>query len=103
MSRSKANRTPPVDSGYRFNLFKLPRYLKEELFILLGTASSESVLPALLKKLERLGCSMQAVGLVLPTGYSFNLDGTGMFLALSVAFLSNSSGVYPTVAQQGRC
>jgi aerobic C4-dicarboxylate transport protein len=83
-----------------FSLFKLLRYLKEELLILLGTASSESVLPALLKKLERLGCSKQTVGLVLPTGYSFNLDGTGMFLALSVAFLANSSGVYLTVAQQ---
>ncbi|MEH2474095.1 aerobic C4-dicarboxylate transport protein [Nitrobacteraceae bacterium AZCC 2161] len=82
------------------SLWQLLRYLKEELLILLGTASSESVLPGLLRKLEKLGCSKQIVGLVLPTGYSFNLDGTGMFLGLSVMFLANSAGVHLTVAEQ---
>jgi aerobic C4-dicarboxylate transport protein len=90
----------PVSWLAGFSLWRLLRYLKEELLILLGTASSESVLPGLLRKLEKLGCSKQIVGLVLPTGYSFNLDGTGMFMGLSIMFLANSAGVDLTVGEQ---
>jgi aerobic C4-dicarboxylate transport protein len=82
------------------NPARLLRYLKEEIFILLDTAPSESVLPRMLIKLEQLGCSKQTVGLVLPTGYSFNLDGTGMFMSISVIFLANSAGVHLAIAEQ---
>lgn len=68
-------------------------YIKDEIFIVLGTASSESALPRLLQKLERFGCSKQSVGLVLPTGYAFNLDGTSLYMSLSVLFIANAYGV----------
>lgn len=76
-----------------FNLWRFLRYIKDEIFIVLGTASSESALPRLLIKLERLGCSEQTVGLVLPTGYAFNLDGTSIFMAMGVMFISHAYGV----------
>ena len=68
----------------KFNIFKLLRYLKDELLLVLGTSSSEPALPGLMKKLEDAGCSNQVVGLVVPTGYSFNLDGTPFFLQSAV-------------------
>lgn len=66
----------------------LIRYLKEELLIVLGTSSSESVLPQLMKKLEHLGASKPIVGLVVPSGYSFNLDGTSIYLTLAAIFVA---------------
>lgn len=76
-----------------FSLWRFLRYIKDEVFIVLGTASSESALPRLLIKLERLGCAEQTVGLVLPTGYAFNLDGTSIFMAMGVMFISHAYGV----------
>lgn len=76
-----------------FSLWRFLRYIKEEIFIVLGTASSESALPRLLIKLERLGCAKQTVGLVLPTGYAFNLDGTAIFMSMGVMFISHAYGV----------
>jgi aerobic C4-dicarboxylate transport protein len=78
---------------YGFNILRFLRYIKDEIFIVLGTSSSESVLPRLLDKLERFGCSKQTVGLVLPTGYAFNLDGTGIYISLGVVFIANAYGV----------
>jgi aerobic C4-dicarboxylate transport protein len=78
---------------FRINLFHLLRYIRDEILILLGTASSESVLPRLLEKLPAYGASRQTVGLVLPTGYAFNLDGTSLFMSLCVVFLANAYDV----------
>jgi aerobic C4-dicarboxylate transport protein len=83
-----------------FSLWRFLRYIKEEIFIVLGTASSESALPRLLIKLERLGCAKQTVGLVLPTGYAFNLDGTSIFMAMGVMFISHAYGVPLGLDQQ---
>jgi aerobic C4-dicarboxylate transport protein len=76
-----------------FSLGRFLKYIKDEIFIVLGTASSESALPRLLIKLERLGCGKQTVGLVLPTGYAFNLDGTSIFMAMGVMFIAHAYGV----------
>ena len=73
---------------YKLNIFKFLRYIKEEIIIVLGTSSSETALPNLMKKLEDLGCKKSVVGLVVPTGYSFNLDGTSIYLSMSVIFLA---------------
>jgi aerobic C4-dicarboxylate transport protein len=83
-----------------FSLWRFLRYIKEEIFIVLGTASSESALPRLLIKLERLGCAKQTVGLVLPTGYAFNLDGTSIFMAMGVMFIAHAYGVPLHLDQQ---
>jgi aerobic C4-dicarboxylate transport protein len=84
----------------RINVFRFMRYLKEELILTLGTASSEPALPRLLVKLEDLGCSKQTVGLVLPTGYAFNLDGTSLYMSLGILFLANAFGVPLSIDQQ---
>lgn len=84
----------------RINIFRFIRYLKEELILTLGTASSEPALPRLLVKLEDLGCSKQTVGLVLPTGYAFNLDGTSLYMSLGILFLANAYGVPLSIDQQ---
>ena len=76
-----------------FSLWRFLRYIKDEILIVLGTASSESALPRLLQKLERFGCSKQSVGLVLPTGYAFNLDGTSIYMSMCVLFIANAYGV----------
>lgn len=76
-----------------FSLWRFLKYIKDEIFIVLGTASSESALPRLLIKLERLGCGKQTVGLVLPTGYAFNLDGTSIFMSMGVMFIAHAYGV----------
>jgi aerobic C4-dicarboxylate transport protein len=76
-----------------FNIFRFLRYLKDEIVLTLGTASSEPALPRLLVKLEDLGVSKQTVGLVLPTGYTFNLDGTSLYTPMCVVFLANAYGV----------
>lgn len=73
---------------YKINIFHFLRYIREELLIVLGTSSSESALPNLMEKLERMGCSKSVVGLVVPTGYSFNLDGTTIYLSMAILFLA---------------
>jgi aerobic C4-dicarboxylate transport protein len=73
---------------YRVSIFKFLNYIKEELLIVLGTSSSEAALPALMVKLEAMGCSKPVVGLVVPAGYSFNLDGTTIYLSMAVLFLA---------------
>ncbi|PRD46769.1 C4-dicarboxylate transporter DctA [Sphingobacterium haloxyli] len=77
---------------YKINMWRLLGYIKEELLIVLGTSSSESVLPAIMEKLERAGCSKPLVRLVIPTGYSFNLDGTAIYLTMAAIFLSQAIG-----------
>jgi aerobic C4-dicarboxylate transport protein len=83
-----------------FNIFKFIVYIKDELLIVLGTSSSESALPQLMEKLERLGCSKSVVGLVVPTGYSFNLDGTNIYMTLATLFISQALGVDLSFSQQ---
>ena len=83
-----------------FSIFKYLAYIKDELLIVLGTSSSESALPQLMEKLERLGCSKSVVGLVVPTGYSFNLDGTNIYMTLATLFISQALGVELSFGQQ---
>jgi aerobic C4-dicarboxylate transport protein len=83
-----------------FNIFKFISYIKEELLIVLGTSSSESVLPRMIAKLENLGCEKSVVGLVIPTGYSFNLDGTCIYLTMAALFLAQATGTDLSLAQQ---
>ncbi len=85
---------------FRINLFHLLHFIRDEIIIMLGTASSESVLPRLLEKLPAYGASKQTVGLVLPTGYAFNLDGTSLFMSMGVIFLSNAYDVPLSWEQQ---
>jgi aerobic C4-dicarboxylate transport protein len=73
---------------FGFSLLKLLHYIKDEILIVLGTSSSESVLPKMIEKMQEYGCSKQVAGLVIPTGYSFNLDGTAIYLSMSVIFLA---------------
>jgi aerobic C4-dicarboxylate transport protein len=77
--------------GERITVFL--NYIKEELLIVLGTSSSEAALPSLMKKLERMGCSKSVVGLVVPAGYSFNLDGTSIYLSMATLFLAQVYGI----------
>jgi len=79
---------------FKISIFKLLQYIKEELLIVLGTSSSEAALPSIMIKLEKMGCSKPVVGLVIPTGYSFNLDGTSIYLSLSVIFLAQLYDVH---------
>jgi len=83
-----------------FNIFKFIKYIKEELLIVLGTSSSESVLPRMIAKLENLGCKQSVVGLVVPTGYSFNLDGTCIYLTMAAIFLAQATNTELTLWQQ---
>jgi aerobic C4-dicarboxylate transport protein len=83
-----------------FSIFKFMKYIKEELLIVLGTSSSESALPALMRKLERLGCSKPVVGLVVPTGYSFNLDGTNIYMTMAALFVAQATNTELTLMQQ---
>lgn len=85
---------------YGFSLFKLLRYIRAEIFIALGASSSEPVLPNLMQKLEAAGCDKSVVGLIVPAGYSFNLDGTTIYLSMSVIFLAQVFSVPLSVAQQ---
>jgi len=73
---------------YGFSLIKLLKYLKEEIFIVIGASSSEAVLPSVMEKLEQAGCEKSVVGLIIPTGYSFNLDGTSIYLSMAIIFLA---------------
>jgi aerobic C4-dicarboxylate transport protein len=83
-----------------FSIFKFIKYIKEELLIVLGTSSSESVLPRMIAKLENLGCKESVVGLVIPTGYSFNLDGTCIYLTMAAVFLAQATNTELTIWQQ---
>ena len=83
-----------------FSIFKFIRYIKEELLIVLGTSSSESVLPRMIAKMENLGCEKSVVGLVIPTGYSFNLDGTCIYLTMAAIFLAQATGTNLTIWQE---
>ncbi|UDB46633.1 C4-dicarboxylate transporter DctP [Bacillus safensis] len=85
---------------YGFSLFSYLRFIKDEILIVLGTSSSESVLPRMMDKMERYGCSKSVVGLVIPTGYSFNLDGTSIYLSMAVVFLAQVFGVDLSIGQQ---
>jgi aerobic C4-dicarboxylate transport protein len=77
-----------------FNIFKYLGYIKDELLIVLGTSSSESALPNLMRKMEAMGCSKPVVGLVVPTGYSFNLDGTNIYMSLATIFIAQALGFH---------
>jgi aerobic C4-dicarboxylate transport protein len=83
-----------------FSIFKFIRYIKEELLIVLGTSSSETVLPRMIAKMENLGCEKSVVGLVIPTGYSFNLDGTCIYLTMAAIFLAQATGTELTIWQE---
>ncbi|RJF94283.1 dicarboxylate/amino acid:cation symporter [Sphingomonas cavernae] len=83
-----------------FSIFKLIAYLKAELLLVLGTSSSESALPSLIEKMERAGCPKSIVGLVVPTGYSFNLDGTNIYMTLAALFIAQACDVELTIGQQ---
>ncbi len=84
---------------YRVSLLRFLRYIRQELLVVLGTSSSEAALPSLMEKLERMGCSKPVVGLVVPTGYSFNLDGTTIYLSMCMIFLSQVYNVHLNWAQ----
>ena len=83
-----------------FRLWDLLAYLKDELWLVLGTSSSESALPSLMRKLEQAGCSRSVVGLVVPTGYSFNLDGTNIYMTLAALFIAQATGVELSLGEQ---
>lgn len=83
-----------------FNVLRFIRYIREEIFLVLGTSSSESALPLLMTKLERLGCPRAVVGLVVPTGYSFNLDGTSIYLSLATLFIAQALDVPLPLGQE---
>ncbi len=83
-----------------FSILKFISYIKAELLIVLGASSSEAALPQLMEKLERLGCSKSVVGLVVPTGYSFNLDGTNIYMTLATLFIAQALGVDPSLWEQ---
>ena len=83
-----------------FNILRFLVYIKEELLIVLGTSSSEAALPQLMAKMERVGCSKSVVGLVVPTGYSFNLDGTNIYMTLAVLFIAQALNIDLTFTQE---
>jgi len=90
----------PVTRYYGFSIWKFVRYLEDEIVIVLGTGSSEAVLPRMLEKMQQFGCSKTVVGLVLPTGYSFNLAGSSMYLAMCVLFIAEAYHVDLSLTQQ---
>jgi aerobic C4-dicarboxylate transport protein len=83
-----------------FSIFRFLSYIKEELLIVLGTSSSESALPAMMRKLEKLGCPKSVVGLVVPTGYSFNLDGTNIYMTMAALFVAQATNTELTLMQE---
>ena len=84
---------------YKVSILSFLKYIKEELLIVLGTSSSEAALPSLMNKLEKMGCSKSVVGLVVPTGYSFNLDGTSIYLSMAVIFIAQLYKVDLSIAE----
>lgn len=89
-----------IAKAFGFNIFKFISYIKEEILLVLGTSSSESALPRMMSKLEKYGASKSVVGLVIPTGYSFNLDGTSIYLSMAALFVAQVSGVDLSIWQQ---
>src|SRR5437763_10927861 len=83
-----------------FSILRFLAYIKDELLIVLGTSSSETVLPHMIQKMERLGASRSVVGLVIPTGYSFNLDGTNIYMTLATLFLAQATNTHLTLGQE---
>ena len=85
---------------YKFSLWRFLKYIKEEILLVLGTSSSEAALPRMMDKLEKFGCAKPIVGLVIPTGYSFNLDGTSIYLSMATVFLAQVSGIDLSLGQE---
>jgi aerobic C4-dicarboxylate transport protein len=83
-----------------FSIFRYLNYIKEELFLVLGTSSSETALPGMIQKMQRLGCPASTVGLVIPTGYSFNLDGTNIYMTMAAVFLAQATNTHLELGQQ---
>jgi aerobic C4-dicarboxylate transport protein len=90
----------PIAMAAGFSIVRFLRYIGEEILIVLGTSSSESVLPRIMAKLDYLGCAKPVVGLVIPTGYSFNLDGTAIYMTMGMMFVAQASGVDLTLGQE---
>jgi len=89
-----------ISLGCGISLWKFLRYIREELLIVLGTSSSETALPRMIIKMERLGCSKSVVGLVIPSGYSFNLDGTSIYLTIAALFIAQATNTHLTFGQE---
>jgi aerobic C4-dicarboxylate transport protein len=89
-----------IAAAHGFSIFKFVRYIREELFIVLGTSSSESVLPRMMSRMETAGCAKSVVGLVIPTGYSFNLDGTSIYLTMAAVFIAQATNTPMTLLDQ---
>ncbi len=85
---------------YGFSLWQYLKFIREEILLVLGTSSSEAALPRMLEKMERYGCARSVVGLVIPAGYSFNLDGTSIYLSMATLFIAQAFGVHLTIVQQ---
>jgi aerobic C4-dicarboxylate transport protein len=85
---------------YRFSLWQYLKYIREEILLVLGTSSSEVALPRMIDKLERYGCSKTVVGMVIPAGYSFNLDGTSIYLSMAAIFIAQAFGIGLSIGQQ---
>jgi aerobic C4-dicarboxylate transport protein len=83
-----------------FNIFKFLIHIREEVLLVLATSSSEPALPTLMSKLEKLGCSKSLVGLVVPTGYTFNTDGSSLYMTLAALFVAQATGTHLTLGQQ---
>lgn len=83
-----------------FSIFKFLRFIKDELFLVLGTSSSEAALPTLMQKLEKAGCSRSVVGIVIPTGYSFNLDGTNIYMTMAALFIAQACNIPLSITDQ---
>lgn len=89
-----------ISAACGFSVFRFLAYIKDELLLVLGTSSSETALPRLMDKMERLGCSKSTVGLVVPTGYSFNLDGTNIYMTMAAVFLAQATNTHLSLWQQ---
>jgi len=89
-----------IARAHGFSVVKVIRYIREELLIVLGTSSSESALPRMLVKMERLGANKSVVGLVIPTGYSFNLDGTAIYLTMAAVFIAQATDTHMDIMHQ---
>ena len=89
-----------IARAYSFSLWKLLGHIRDEILIVLGTSSSEAALPRLINKLEQYGCARAVVGLVVPAGYSFNLDGTSIYLSMATLFIAQAYGVHLSIGQQ---
>lgn len=89
-----------IARAHGFSILRFIRYIREELLIVLGTSSSESALPRMIDKMEKLGCNKSVVGLVIPTGYSFNLDGTSIYLTMAAVFIAQATDTPMDITHQ---